>query len=676
MSLCDYGIASTTALAERMSPIVRQRKAFVLPNGLDSHNLPFLAMPPSRVRRDDSIVIFYGSGTKAHNSDFLDLAGPGLKAIMTKRRDVKLMIVGHLTLDDSFDDVRGQIITVGLVPDVQSYWSLLAEADINISPLASFATTDAKSEIKWIEAAALGLPSVVSATHRYREVLQNGVDAFVAATPDEWRDALERLIDDPSLRRRMVDAARRKLERDYTLEANAGNLAELLNAGIAAAQAAAPPRERERILLVNLFFYPQSLGGSPRVVRDNLDCFLDGPASDDFEFAVATTDFGGDGQGQFRVESYRGCPVFRVSPLAGSNTEWRHNLPRMGSVFKEILRAWRPHLVHFHCVQRFSGAAVEACLDEGVPYVVTAHDAWWVSDWQFLTDAKNRLREPGEPFPFDPPTGVSVGEALDRRRYLTQLLNQADAVLGVSRAFTELYRASGFKQARAVPNGVPLMKTAARVPSPSGRVRLCHIGGMSKFKGFNLLRLALRRSAFTNLELTVVDESRYGGAEQSTVWGATPVRIVGKTLSEDMPRFYARHDVLLAPSLWPEAFGLVSREALAMGLWVVASDCGAIGEDVTPEVNGFVIDVTTPEPLQRVLARIDSAPSQFTTSPPPRELRTARQQAADLLTIYQEVLAAPKSAKSAAMRTVTGHSAPVSSHDLRARKNVQEVAPN
>jgi len=676
MSLCDYGLASTTALAERMKPIVRKREAFVLPNGLDSRNLTFLTHPPSRVRRDESIVIFYGSGTKAHNSDFLDLAGPALKAIMARRLDVKLMIVGYLTLDASFDAFRDRIISVGIVPDVRAYWSLLAEADINIAVLAPFATTDAKSEIKWIEAAALGLPSVVSSTHRYREVLENGVDAFVAATSEEWREALEKLIDDPSLRRRMAEAARRKLQRDYTPEGNASHLARLLETGLAAARAQSPSPKRKRLLLVNLFFHPQSLGGSPRVVKDNLDCFLDGAAPEDFEFAVAATDFGGEGLGQVRVESYRRCPVFRISPVAGINTEWQYNLPQMGSVFKDILQTWRPDLVHFHCVQRFSGAIVEACLNAGIPYVVTTHDAWWVSDWQFLTDAKNRLRQPGEAYPFDPPTGVSVGEALDRRRYLTALLNQADAVLGVSHAFAQVYRASGFPQTRAVPNGAPRMTKQPRVSSPSGRVRLCHVGGMSKFKGFNLLRAALQRSLFTHLELTVVDESRYGGAERSLVWGATPVRIVGKRIAEEMPFFYARHDVLLAPSLWPEAFGLVSREALAMGLWVVASDRGAMGEDVTPEVNGFVIDVATPEPLLRVLAHIDSEPGKFTTSPPARELRTAQRQAEELVVIYQEIMAQPQRKQPTPPRIVAVSSPSPSSHDLRRRERADQPMPD
>ena len=634
LALCDYAIASTTALAERMKPLVRKQEAFVLPNALDSHNLPFLAAIPPRVRSDDGVVIFYGSGTKAHNSDFLDLAGPALREILARRRDVKLMIVGYLTLDASFDDVRGQIVSVGLVPNLQDYWSLLREADISISPLAPGATTDAKSEIKWIEASALGVACVVSATHRYREVLEDGVDAFLAATPQDWRAALETLIDDPARRREMVGAARAKIARDYSLEANAKTLAKLLDA-----QPPRPAREaKARVLLVNLFFPPQSLGGSPRVVRDNLDCFLDSPEGEAFEFAVATTDFGGDGRNELRVESYRGRPVFRVSPQPGQNSEWRPREPLMGETFREILRAWRPDLVHFHCVQRFSGSAVEACVELGVPYLVSAHDAWWVSDWQFLTDQKNRLRTPGEPFPFDPPAGVNVGEALDRRRYLSELLHRAEAVLGVSRAFTRLYQDAGFPQARAVPNGVPLMQRAPRTSSPSGRVRLCHIGGMSKFKGFNLVRLALQRSAFAQLELTVVDETRYGGAERMTMWGQTPVRIVGKTLAEDMPAFYARHDVLLAPSLWPEAFGLVSREAAAMGLWVVASDRGAVGEDVTPEVDGFVIDVSTPEPLRAVLAQMNAAPARFTAPPPPRPLRSAQDQAADLLALYRETL--------------------------------------
>ena len=47
---------------------------------------------------------------------------------------------------------------------------------------------------------------------------------------------------------------------------------------------------------------------------------------------------------------------------------------------------------------------------------------------------------------------------------------------------------------------------------------------------------------------------------------------------DEMSQFYASHDVLVAPSIWPESFGLVTREALSAGLWVIASNSGALAE--------------------------------------------------------------------------------------------------
>ena len=346
MALCDYGIASTTSLAEHMKPVVRKHEVYILPNGLDNRNLPFLYSPPARVRKDGSIMIFYGSGTKAHNSDFIDLVGPALLKIMTQYPQVKLMIVGYLTLDKGFDPFGNRIIRIGWAPNIVSYWSLLTEADINIAVLGRYATTDAKSEIKWLEAAALGIPSVVSGTARYREVLDDGVDALIADDPESWARALERLVVDAGLRARIAHCAREKAAALYSIEATAKNFAALLPPPTrSGGSLPVTLRPKRRIMLVNIFFHPQSLGGSPRVVRDNLDCFLDGGAQSEFDFAVVTTDDDGDGLNQIRVENYRGCPVFRVSPLSVRNPEWQPALPRMGKIFREILSAWRPDLV-------------------------------------------------------------------------------------------------------------------------------------------------------------------------------------------------------------------------------------------------------------------------------------------------------------------------------------------
>jgi glycosyltransferase involved in cell wall biosynthesis len=149
----------------------------------------------------------------------------------------------------------------------------------------------------------------------------------------------------------------------------------------------------------------------------------------------------------------------------------------------------------------------------------------------------------------------------------------------------------------------------------------------------------LKQSAFANLELLVVDHALSGG-EQQTTWGATPVRIVGKTPQEQVHELYAETDVLLAPSIWPESYGLVTREALQAGCWVVASDRGAIGEDVTPGANGFVVDVSTVEGLLDALRTINDDPETYLRSPELRpRLRTAEDQARDVMAIYRRVLA-------------------------------------
>ena len=73
-----------------------------------------------------------------------------------------------------------------------------------------------------------------------------------------------------------------------------------------------------------------------------------------------------------------------------------------------------------------------------------------------------------------------------------------------------------------------------------------------------------------------------------------------------MPEFYSTQDVLVAPSIWPESFGLVSREALSAGLWVIASDAGALAEPLknSPEILGSVVIPNDAQDLADALTRV------------------------------------------------------------------------
>ena len=637
----DYGICSTTPLVRAVEPLVRSGRAFWLPNGLDSRNLPYLETPPERVRDDDEVWIAYASGTKAHNTEWNELVGPALLAVLTERPNVRLLLAGYLALDPAFDAVRPQVKQFGYVPGAESWWAMLAEADINLAVLKPTWATDSKSEIKWLEAAAMNVPSVVSDTATYLEALEDGADALIARDPAEWRAALERLIDDPALRRDLTAAARRKAESRYSIAANATRLDALLQPALQAeSRRRRPADRRRRVLLANVWFPPQSIGGATRVLRDNLDAWLDAGLGGEFEFAVAASDNGVAPAYRRRVDRYRGVPVMRFSTPMRANMDWRPEDPQMERLFGELLAGWEPDLVHFHAIQRLTASAARACQAAGVPYLATLHDAWWISDWHFLTDDAGEPVDPREPLPRRTPAGVSAAQSLDRRRVVRAALDGAEAALGVSESFAALHRACGFDNVLAVPNGLPPMTAAPRVPSASGRVRLAHVGNVAKHKGFHLVQGALRRGRFADLELTVIDHARDVGSEERVVWGATPVRIMGKTPQEQMHRLYAEIDVLLAPSTWPESYGLVAREALAAGCWVVASALGAMGDDVMPGVNGWVIDTSSVEPLLAVLAEIDGMPDRYLRSPAERPtLRTAAEQAQEVMALYRRVLA-------------------------------------
>ena len=87
-------------------------------------------------------------------------------------------------------------------------------------------------------------------------------------------------------------------------------------------------------------------------------------------------------------------------------------------------------------------------------------------------------------------------------------------------------------------------------------------------------------------------------------WGETSVCVIPPVPMAAMAAFYAEQDVLLAPSIWPESYGLVSREALSAGLWVVASDIGAMADPIRHGENGHRVPAGDASALAAVLEQL------------------------------------------------------------------------
>jgi hypothetical protein len=96
--------------------------------------------------------------------------------------------------------------------------AMIQSMDIGIMPLTDSPWARGKCGYKLIQYMACGLPVVASPVGVNADIVEHGVNGFLATTEDEWRQALTTLLRDPDLRRRMGAAGRRKVETDYSLQ--------------------------------------------------------------------------------------------------------------------------------------------------------------------------------------------------------------------------------------------------------------------------------------------------------------------------------------------------------------------------------------------------------------------------------------------------------------------------
>lgn len=99
--------------------------------------------------------------------------------------------------------------------------------DIGIMPLNDSLFARGKCAYKLIQYMACGLPVVASPVGVNREVVEHGVNGFLASTEAEWRAALTTLLENPELRRKMGEANRKKVLAQYSIQSYGPRVAEI-----------------------------------------------------------------------------------------------------------------------------------------------------------------------------------------------------------------------------------------------------------------------------------------------------------------------------------------------------------------------------------------------------------------------------------------------------------------
>ena len=104
----------------------------------------------------------------------------------------------------------------------------IASFDIGIMPLVDDPFERGKCGYKLIQYMACGLPVVASPVGVNCQIVEHGVNGFLADTTEEWERSLKMLLADKELRRRMGLAGRRKVEREFCIQITGPRLAVLL----------------------------------------------------------------------------------------------------------------------------------------------------------------------------------------------------------------------------------------------------------------------------------------------------------------------------------------------------------------------------------------------------------------------------------------------------------------
>ncbi len=96
----------------------------------------------------------------------------------------------------------------------------LCEMDIGIMSLPDDDWSKGKCGLKGLQYMALEIPTIMSPVGVNSDIIQDGVNGFLASSKEEWVAKLSLLIEDAELRRKIGVAGRKTVEKDFSVEAN------------------------------------------------------------------------------------------------------------------------------------------------------------------------------------------------------------------------------------------------------------------------------------------------------------------------------------------------------------------------------------------------------------------------------------------------------------------------
>jgi phosphatidyl-myo-inositol alpha-mannosyltransferase len=204
--------------------------------------------------------------------------------------------------------------------------------------------------------------------------------------------------------------------------------------------------------------------------------------------------------------------------------------------------------------------------------------------------------------------------------------NYAASAAGARRMFNRLSARIAVSEAAAwtgkrwfggeytiIPNGVDIDASPVELKKPGEELKILFIGRPEERKGLPVLL-----TAFNALVEHVPSRLTVIGAEEDDVkrWLTDPelmrsIDVRGRVSQEELWAELHAADVLCAPSLSGESFGMILTEAFAAGTPVIASGIAGYSDVVTDGVDGLLVPPGDPQRLAEELQRVHHEPQRL-----------------------------------------------------------------
>ena len=221
IALADHLLVSTEGLRAKIERRFG-RPAHVVSNclGREIIALSEAARQEEQTRVPDGrFVLGYASGSHTHDED-LKVALPAIAGFLRANPKAEFHAIGHMDFPDSLREAFGDRVKHRKAVSWQKLPAVLAGFSAQIVPLVDCPFNRCKSHIRFLEAAAVGVPSIVARVGETGATVIDGVTGLTC--PDDpaiWQQAIQTLHDDVALRHRLAESARRFVLANFTTDA-------------------------------------------------------------------------------------------------------------------------------------------------------------------------------------------------------------------------------------------------------------------------------------------------------------------------------------------------------------------------------------------------------------------------------------------------------------------------